>query len=247
MEHAYDHIGSDYAKSRRSDPRLAARILEALGGADRVINVGAGAGSYEPGDRFVVAAEPSMMMLRQRSPGAAPAVRACAEALPFRDGAFAAALAVLTVHHWRDWRVGLREAIRVSRGQVVLLTWDPESAGFWLVHDYVPHVLEADRRRFPSLDALQGELADSQVLPVRIPHDCADGFMGAFWRRPAAYLDPQVRGAISSLADGSSEAALGRLAHDLASGAWAEKYGELLGVDELDLGYRLVIGRGKRG
>ena len=246
MAHAYDDIGRGYAKSRRSDPRLAARILEALRGADRVINVGAGAGSYEPGDRFVVAAEPSMTMLRQRPPGAAPAIRACAEALPFRDGAFAAALAVLTIHHWRDWRAGLREAIRVARGQVVLLTWDPESAGFWL-QDYVPHVLEADRRRFPSLDALQGELADSQVVPVRIPHDCVDGFMGAFWRRPAAYLDPQVHGAISSLADGSSEAALGRLADDLASGAWAKKYGELLGVDELDLGYRLVIGRGRRG
>jgi SAM-dependent methyltransferase len=242
MAQAYDHIGLGYARSRRSDPRIAAPIQAALRGADTVLNVGAGAGSYEPRDAAVVAVEPSRTMLRQRPPGAAPALRAHAEALPFRDGAFAAALAVLTLHHWRDWRAGLGEALRVSRDKVVLFTWDPDSPGFWF-RDYAPELLETDRRRFPRIAALTAALIDPQVVPVPIPHDCVDGFMGAYWRRPAAYLSPEVRAAISSLTDGSAQPALDRLAADLASGAWDRKHGHLRQVDALDLGYCVVAGR----
>jgi ubiquinone/menaquinone biosynthesis C-methylase UbiE len=154
----YDRIGAGYVLRRRPDPRIAVMIWGALGDAESIVNVGAGTGSYEPPGRSVVAVEPATAMIRQRSPFAAPAVRASAEALPFPDASFGAALAVLTIHHWSDWRAGLRELVRVSRRRVVLLTWDPRSTGFW-VADYFPTLVDADRLRFPSLGALQEVLA----------------------------------------------------------------------------------------
>ena len=163
-----------------------------------------------------------------------------AEALPFADGAFGASLAVLTIHHWSDWRAGLREMVRVSRRKVVLFTWDPASENTWL-SDYFPHLVDSDRLRFPSLTVLQATLGEIEVIPVRIPHDCTDGFMGAYWRRPSAYLDPGVRSAISSLATGSSSASVARLADDLGAGTWWQKHGQVLKHEDLDLGYRLVI------
>jgi len=236
----YDQIGAGYVDRRRADPRIAALIRDALADADSVVNVGAGAGSYEPPDRRVVAVEPSVAMIRQRAKGAAPVVRACAEALPFPEASFAAALAVLTIHHWSDWQAGLRELIRVSRQKVVLFTWDPQNHGFWL-GDYFPHLLAADRQRFPSLSALREQLGEIKILPVCIPHDCTDGFMGAYWRRPAAYLDAGVRSAISSLATDTAAASLARLAQDLDTGAWQRQHGHLLKQPDADLGYRLVI------
>jgi SAM-dependent methyltransferase len=242
VAHAYDRIGADYARQRRPDPRMSAPILAALRGADSVVNVGAGAGAYEPRDAAVVAVEPALTMVRQRPPGAAPVVRGCAEALPFGARAFGAAMAVLTLHHWRDWRAGVREMIRVARGAVAIFTWDPDSAGFWFA-DYAPELLAVDRRRFPSIAALTAELVAPRVTAVPIPHDCSDGFMGAYWRRPEAYLSPEVRGAISSLAEPAAQPALERLRADLASGAWTKRHVHLLDLDELDLGYRLVVGR----
>ena len=236
----YDRIGTGYVQQRRPDPRLAALIGDALGDADSVVNVGAGAGSYEPRDRRVVAVEPAITMIRQRTAGAAPVVRACAEALPFPNRSFAAALAVLSVHHWSDWQAGLRELLRVSRRKVVLFTWDPQSEGFWLA-DYFPHLLERDRQRFPTLTALRAVLGRIEAVPVPIPHDCSDGFMGAYWRRPSAYLDPKVRAAISSLAAEASNVSLIRLADELGNGVWERKYGPMLQQDAVDLGYRLVV------
>jgi SAM-dependent methyltransferase len=182
-----------------------------------------------------------MTMIRQRPVGAAPVVRACAEALPFSDASFESGLAVLTIHHWADWRAGLRELRRVVRNRIVLLTWDPQSDGFWLVRDYCSHLLEVDRRRFPSLSALREVLGDFEIASMPIPYDCSDGFMGAYWRRPAAYLDPDVRAAISGFASDTSLIALARLAQDLDSGAWQRKHGRVLDQETLDLGYRLVI------
>ena len=236
----YDRSGTGYVHQRRPDPRLAALIWDALGDVDSVVNVGAGAGSYEPRDRPVVAVEPAITMIRQRTAGAAPVVRACAEALPFPNASFAAALAVLSVHHWSDRQAGLRELLRVSRRKIVLFTWDPQSEGFWLA-DYFPQLLEKDRQRFPTLATLQAVLGRIEAVPVLIPHDCSDGFMGAYWRRPSAYLDPKVRAAISSLAAEASTISLTRLANELGNGVWERKYGPLLQQDEIDLGYRLVV------
>ncbi len=242
----YDVIGSGYAERRRPDPRWAAAIHDALGDAASVVNVGAGAGSYEP-PTTVVAVEPSATMIAQRPPGSAPCVQARAEALPLPDGHADAAMAVLTVHHWTDLRAGLAELRRVARRRVVIVHWDDAFTGhFWLMQDYIPANADWDRRRFPSLrDVLAGlgsATVELRVLPV--PHDCSDGFLGAYWRRPAAYLDPTVRAAISNLAHPDAppvDEGLARLADDLASGAWHERYADLLALDELDLGYRLVI------
>jgi SAM-dependent methyltransferase len=244
-EHKYDRIGAGYALRRRPDPRLADMIWGALGDAESVVNVGAGTGSYEPRGHSVVAVEPAIAMIRQRPPFAAPAVQATAEALPFSDASFDAALAVLTIHHWSDWRAGLRELVRVSRRRVVLFTWDPRSESSWL-SDYFPSLIEADRRRFPSLASLQEILGEIEIFPIRIPHDCTDGFMGAYWRRPSAYLDPVVRSAISSLATGESADSLANLADDLNTGAWERMHGEVLKLEEIDLGYRLVVASCRR-
>jgi SAM-dependent methyltransferase len=235
----YDRIGLGYAERRRPDPRLAADIHDALGDVESIVNVGAGTGSYEPTDRYLVAVDPSITMIRQRQESAAPAVRACAEALPFVDRAFDASMAILTIHHWSNWRTGLRELFRVSRRRVVLFTWDPSSESSWL-DEYFPSLLAADRLRFPSLPAVREILGEVEVSPVRIPHDCTDGFMGAFWRRPSAYLDPNVRGAISSLATAETSASLAHLADDLQTGTWEQRHGHLLTYGDLDLGYRLV-------
>jgi SAM-dependent methyltransferase len=238
----YDTIGRGYDAYRRPDPRIAAAITRALGEAASVVNVGAGAGSYEPADRPVVAVEPSAAMLRQRGPASPPAVQAFAADLPFRDAAFAAALAVLTVHHWPDRSRGLAELARVARERVVIVTWDPATSGFWLVDDYFPDLVAIDRRIFPTLDELRHALGPVEARPLPVPHDCVDGFLGAYWRRPDAYLDAGIRGAISTftkLAD--VEPGLARLRGDLADGTWERRHGHLRARDAMDLGYRVVV------
>jgi SAM-dependent methyltransferase len=245
MTGTYDRIGATYAATRRPDPRIAGRILEALGDATSVVNVGAGAGAYEPTDRFVVGVEPSATMIRQRDQGSARVVQALAEALPFADGAFESALAVLTVHHWSNLPRGLGEVRRVARRRAVVLTWDQDVwESFWLIRDYLPCIRELDRPRAIPMRDLVAMLGGGSVHSVPIPHDCIDGFHGAFWRRPEAYLDPRVRAGISTYALMSAadrDRGLRALAADLESGAWREQHGALLALDELDLGYRLVV------
>jgi len=238
----YDRIGVGYADYRRPDPRIADRIEAALGRARSVVNVGAGTGSYEPAERNVVAVEPSAEMVRQRPRSAAPAVRGAAERLPLRDGSVDAALAVLTIHHWTDWRRGLAEMRRVARERVVVLTWDAGHPGFWLVQEYFPEIVAADRESFPTLDAMAGVLGPIDVHPVPVPADCTDGFLGAYWRRPRMYLDEGVRGAISAFARvPHADASLARLRADLDDGSWEARHHDLLALPELDLGYRLVV------
>jgi len=240
----YDLIGRTYTRSRGTDPRIAAAIWDALGDARSVLNVGAGTGSYEPPDRDVTAVEPSAVMIAQRPPGAAPAVQASAEDLPFEDASFDAAMAILTLHHWTDWRRGIDELRRVA-GRVVVLSWDPSFAGrLWISADYFPELIDEDVRLFPSLADQAGAVRATRVTAVPIPHDCQDGFYGAHWRRPDAYLDPVVRAGISTLAKRTPEElapGLARLEDDLRTGAWAERHGDLLERDELDLGYRLLV------
>jgi len=237
----YERIGDGYAGRRRADPRLARTIADALDGASSVVNVGAGTGSYEPARPGTVAVEPAVAMIAQRAVASAPCVRAYAEALPFGDRAFDAGLAVLTMHHWTDWRAGLRELARVARSRVVLFTWDPECEGFWLSRDYLPDMLAADRRRFPPMGALREALGNARVQRVPIPHDCTDGFLGAYWRRPAAYLDPSIRESMSSFRREGFADGLARLAADLENGVWMRRYGQLLQQTALDTGMCLVV------
>ncbi|MBS1911363.1 MAG: class I SAM-dependent methyltransferase [Bacteroidetes bacterium] len=238
----YDVIGREYAQYRRPDERIAAAIEAALGDACSVANVGAGTGSYEPLDREVVAVEPSGIMLAQRPAGAARAVQASAENLPFDDASFDACLAILTVHHWADWRAGIAEMLRVARRRVVVLTWDPHHSGFWLYRDYFPDALELDRRIFPLVEDLAQELGGADIRVVPVPHDCTDGFFGAYWRRPDAYLDDGVRSAISTFSRlHNVEERIDTLRRDIESGIWAERNAGVPALRELDTGYRLVV------
>lgn len=245
MRSSYDRIGIGYSLTRRPDPRIAARIMHALGDSASVVNVGAGAGSYEPRGLRVVAVEPSRTMIRQRPADAAPVVRAAAEDLPLCDDAVDSATAFLTLHHWRDAARGLREMRRVARGRIVILTWDQGVfERFWLVREYLPGLRSVDRPRALAIAEIAAALGEGRVVPVPIPHDCADGFLGAFWRRPEAYLDARVRAGISAcvaLTAKECEEGMGRLAQDIRSGAWEQRHQQLLDRDELDLGYRLVV------
>jgi SAM-dependent methyltransferase len=241
MAALYDTIGTDYAALRKPDPRIAAHIARALGRARTVLNVGAGAGSYEPEDRQVTALDPSAAMIRQRPAGAGPAIRGRAEALPFAGNAFDAVMAVLTVHHWADVAAGLREMRRVARDRVVILTHDPAFRGFWLT-DYIPELVALDAGQMPAMTTYADALGPVDILPVPVPQDCVDGFLCAYWRRPAAYLDPAIRAAMSSFWKiGDVTPALERLKRDLDGGAWAARYGHLMEREALDCGYRLVV------
>ena len=239
----YDTIGATYTATRRTEPRIAAQVWAALGSAGTVLNVGAGTGSYEPPDREVTAVEPSRVMRAQRPASAAACVAATAESLPFEDKRFDAAMAFATVHHWQDPIAGMREMQRVAR-RVVVFTCDTSDRAwrrrFWLTRDYLPEVAA-------SRIGLATELASAigaRVEPVLIPWDCVDGFFEAYWRRPEAYLDENVRRGISVWARVGTDAeqrTVCSLRDDLASGRWAERNSDLLDLEAADLGLRLLI------
>jgi SAM-dependent methyltransferase len=240
----YDQIGIDYASMRRPDPRWVARIHRPLAGHRTLVNIGAGAGSYEPGFMSVVGVEPSQTMIRQRPLSAEPVICGVAEHLPFPDRTFDVALAVLTVHHWTDPAAGLAEMRRVSRKQVVV-TWDPDvfARQFWLVRDYLPEAAERDSG-LAALRTVLTHIGPASTTKLTVPDDCTDGFFGAYWKRPRAYLNATVRGAISGLAlleDDVVSPAMERLKFDLDHGRWQAQYPELMDLGEIDLGYRLVI------
>ncbi len=241
----YDAIGSAYPATRRTEPRIAARIWDALGDARTVLNVGAGTGSYEPPDRDVTAVEPSAVMRAQRPAGAAPCVAAAAESLPFEDQSFDAAMAVSTVHHWPDPVAGLCEMRRVAR-RVVVFTYDADDTGwrqrFWLTRDYLPEFADL-LVGWPSSADLTRAIG-GRAEPVLIPWDCADGFFEAYWRRPEAYLDEHVRRAVSvwtRVGPQAERRAVSRLHEDLSSGRWAERNRELVALDAAELGLRLLV------
>ncbi len=236
----YDTIGKNYAVLRKPDRRIARIIERAFGSAQTVLNVGAGAGSYEPTDRSVIAVEPSREMIRKRSPAAAAAIQASAEQLPFDDKSFDASMAILTIHHWPDEEAGLREMRRVTRGPIVLLTFDPSQRP-WLT-DYLPELSALDEVQMPAMSDYERWLGAVRITPVPVPHDCTDGFLYAYWRRPAAYLDPYIRSGSSSFwAISNAATGLENLQRDLETGAWQRRYGALLTLDEYDAGYRLVV------
>ena len=243
-EAAYDRMGIGYSAVRRPEPRIAARIGAALGEAKSVLNVGAGAGSYEPADRDVTAVEPSREMIAQRPPGSAPVVQGVAEDLPFEDSSFDAAMAIVTVHHWSDMRVGLAEMVRVARQRVIVLTFTPvPPEELWMRRDYFPRILDFHTRVMPPIDELRAMLPNASVEPVPIPSECTDGFWLAIWDRPEMHLDPDVRRASSSwhqMPPDEVEQGLAKLKADLESGRWDERNGHLREMPQLDVGLRLV-------
>ncbi|MEM8926237.1 MAG: class I SAM-dependent methyltransferase [Actinomycetota bacterium] len=240
----YETISSTYSTTRTEDPRVAAQIHAALGGGRQVLNIGAGTGNYEPSDRPLTAVEPSAEMIAKRAARPGDVVRAAAESLPFTDGTFDVAMATLTLHHWTDRQRGLLEMRRVSARQVIFMFDPVEVYRFWAV-DYWPEAVELPSERdLPAPADLAAVLGPVEVETVAVPIDCSDGFGAAFWGRPEAYLDPAVQQGMSWLAQLPAEqlaAGTDRLEADLRSGAWDERHGHLRGLDELDVGYRLVI------
>jgi hypothetical protein len=243
----YGAIGASYARYRQPEPRIAALIREALGDAGSVLNVGAGAGSYEPVDRRVTAVEPSATMRAQRPPHLPRAIAATAERLPFRDAQFDAGMATFTVHQWADLAVGLDEMRRVTRGPVVILTCDPEALDcFWLAA-YAPEVISTEARRYPPISAIAARLGKgTQVMPVPIPLTCADGFNEAYYGRPERLLEPGARLACSAwsfVAPAVIERFVATLTQDLADGTWDARYGHLrLQPEFFEGSLRLVVG-----
>ncbi len=240
----YERHGRNYAAHRCPDPRIASRIHAALGDAHTVLNVGAGAGSYEPSDRWVLAVEPSATMRAQRPTAAAPAIDARAEALPFDDDSFDAAMACVTIHHWEPPEAGLAELRRVSRGPVVVFTFELDALPAWQ-REYLREGVEKELPRFPAINDV-AEVLGGRIRVERIPTpgDCVDGFFEAFWKRPEALLDPKVRGAQSvwALLDrGVEQRIVERLAAALSSGAWDAEHGHLREQDNFDGALRLVI------
>ena len=244
----YERIGHGYARLRREDPRIAARIAAALGDARTVANVGAGAGSYEPRDRYVIAIEPSDVMAAQRPPELPPAIRATAGRLPLRDDSVDAAMAILTIHHWDAEReAGVRELRRVATGPVVVLTYLPEvSNEMWLVRDYLPEVGALDSQIFPAPGRLAAWLGGSvAVETIAVHRDSPDWMFGSFWAHPERVLDRDARNATSGFARTAPEIVdrvVRALEHDLASGEWDRRHGRLREFDEFDVGLRLVVG-----
>jgi SAM-dependent methyltransferase len=241
-----------YTAHRQTDRRIASAIWAALGDARTVLNVGAGTGAYEPPDREVVAVEPSQVMIAQRPPGSAPVVCARSEALPFPDASFDAVMAVFSDHHWSDRAAGLRELRRVARSRVVLLNADPSPiARYWLTAEYLTGFVDLYPGRLRSTGVWKADLERHlgpvrlEVVPIR--HDCRDGFYAAYWRRPHAYLDPDVRSNISVFArlpQRHVEQAMARLGDDLENGAWQQRHADLLGLEQLDVGCRVIAASG---
>lgn len=243
----YDAKGAGYAVQRRPDPRVAALIHSALGDARTVLNVGAGAGSYEPADRYVAAAEPSALMRAQRPAGAVPAIDARAENLPFDDRSFDAAMATSTVHQWSDSARGLAELRRVARGPVVVLTFEGDALDRLWLAEYAPELIAAERRRYPAIDMIAAAIGRRcEVREVPVPIDCTDGFVEAYYARPERFLDPEIRAAQSAwgfVDEAATARGLDRLRADLASGAWDDRYRALRTQPEFTGSLRLVVGR----
>ena len=222
---------------------MAEPIWQALGDARSVVNVGAGTGSYEPPDRQVTAVEPSEVMIAQRPPGAAPAVRAVAEELPFDDDSFDAAMAIITLHHWSDVAAGLAEMTRVARRRVVVVTFDLDVGhDLWLIRDYLPEIVTSNAQSYPPMAELLGALPSATAQPLLVPRDCTDRMFAALWARPEQYLDPEVRAATSTWDRFPTNLGprSGQLRRDLASGKWDERHGHLRTTPVWDVGLRLI-------
>lgn len=241
----YAAHGKGYSTQRRPDPRIAARVHTALGPAWTVLNVGAGAGSYEPADRYVVAIEPSETMRAQRPKNLAPAIHGIAEQLPLDDQSVDASMALLTVHQWRNLGQGLRELRRVTRGPIIVLTFDGDALDRYWLSQYARELVAIERRRFPAMAAITKELGGSiKVETVPIPIDCVDGFTEACYARPEAFLDPAVRRAQSAwsfLKEGDQLRIVKTLGDDLKSGAWDRQYGEWRTKPYFEGSLRLIV------
>lgn len=241
MNPIYDTIGHNYSENRKTDPEIERQIHSKLEGATKIINIGAGTGSYEPQHLDLVAVEPSEKMITQRHTDAHPVVQASAEALPFADNSFSHALTILSMHHWKDREKAFQEIKRVATHKFVALSWNPAAPPFWLTRDYFPEIFEADLDIFPTTQELESHFKHVTITPLLIPQDCQDGFLAAFWKRPAAYLNPAIRNSISTFAKlKNMDEGLKQLEADLADGTWEKANHSVLSLDKFDTGYIMI-------
>ncbi len=244
MKAKYDKIGVNYAKKRKSDPKVAAQIFKRLEGAERIINIGAGSGSYEPDHVNLVAVEPSIEMINQRNPNAHPVIQGSAESLPFPDNSFTHALTILSMHHWQNRELAFKEINRVATERFVAVSWNPDSKPFWLTRDYFPEIIELDKKIFPTAEEIAGHFDDVEVNPLLIPEDCMDGFLAAYWKRPSAYLDVSVRNSISTFSKlPNISNNLAKLESDIKSNKWFDTNKSILDKSSLDAGYIIITGK----
>jgi SAM-dependent methyltransferase len=242
----YNKSGQKYSGHRQTDPRIAEYVFKGLADAKTILNVGAGPGSYEPANKYVVAVEPSIIMRAQRiQNGKIPAINAKADNLPFDDNSFDASMAMITVHHWPDMNKGLKELRRVAKKQVLIMTFDPgELDNFWNVN-YFPELIEVEKARYPTIEFIKNSLGGNcEVIPIPIPLDCVDGFQEAFYGRPEAFLEKEVRLAQSAwgfLPEAVEEKSVQSLEDDLKSGEWDKKYGHFRTQSAFTCALRLII------
>ena len=241
MNTIYDDIGINYAVTRCTDPKIAKQLYPELQGATRIVNIGAGTGSYEPDSTELVAVEPSSEMISQRKSGSHRVEQAFAEKLPFGNSSFSHAMTVLSMHHWENRTLAFNEINRVVTEKFVAITWDPKSDAFWLTRDYFPEIYEMDRCIFPEIEELSEHFGEIKVNSLQIPSDCKDGLLAAFWKRPEAYLSSKVRQSISPFSKIESlSKGLQELENDLASGLWAKNNHAILNSTSLDVGYKII-------
>lgn len=241
----YDGKNHNYSAIRKADPRIGLHVGRSLENCRTILNVGAGTGSYEPDDKFVIAVEPSSDMRAKRlALGRTPAVDAKADDLPFDDKSFDAVMAVLTIHHWPDLKVGLTEIKRVARKKITILTYDPNLLDLFWNAKYFPELIEIERSRYPKLDRIASCLGqDLKVTNIKIPLDCTDGFQEAFYGRPEAFLQEEVRKAQSAWGFLDKELErnyVNRLSDDLASGEWDRLYGFHRYLPEFEGAFRML-------
>lgn len=237
----YDKIGINYSTQRQTDPRIAAQLHKELSGATKVLNIGAGTGSYEPENMDLIALEPSLEMINQRKPGSHLVIQGFADDLPFEENSFSHTMTVLSMHHWQNRTKAFEEINRVTTEKFVAISWNSDINPFWLTQDYFPEIFEIDQGIFPDLEELQNHFDNVKITPLMIPEDCIDGFLAAFWKRPEAYLHEHVRNSISSFSKITRlEEGLQKLQKDLDSAEWQKKNNDLLDKSELDVGYQLI-------
>ncbi len=246
MKVKYDEIGINYALKRKSDPRIASQILERLEGAQKVVNIGAGTGSYEPEHIDLIAVEPSIEMINQRSSNAHSVVQGSAESLPFPNNSFTHALTILSMHHWVNREQAFKEINRVATEKFIAITWNPDSDPFWLTRDYFPEIFDLDKRIFPNIKEFESHFDNIEIDPLLIPEDCIDGFLAAYWKRPSAYLDVNVRNSISSFSKISNlSKGLDKLKSDIDSKKWFHTNESILSKSMLDAGYIIITANTK--
>ncbi|MCR9249115.1 MAG: methyltransferase domain-containing protein [bacterium] len=241
MKPIYDKIGINYSSQRQTDPRLAAQLHKELEGATKILNIGAGTGSYEPKNMDLIALEPSQEMINQRKPGSHPVVQGFADNLLFEKDSFSHTMTVLSMHHWQNRAKAFEEINRVTTDKFVAISWNSDINPFWLTRDYFTEIFEIDQDIFPDLEELHNHFDNVKITPLMIPEDCIDGFLAAYWKRPEAYLSEHVRNSISSFSKITRlDEGLQKLQKDLDSGEWQKKNSDLLDKTELDVGYQLI-------